>query len=266
MVAPLPPAVARKLEQALSQWQRWSTAPTSPPQPLEIFVDGISNTSVHVGDGLNSWVVRVDGFDPRRIGLSRSAEWRALQQAASLGLAPNPVYTNPELGILVCEYHAPDATQQSGAAELEDVAHLLRAIHALPPVKFRLDPLARAQRYLQLAAGGELESGFLQACKRLSLRSYSPVLCHNDLLKANRLRCQGKLLALDWEYAAVGDPLFDLAVIIEGDGLNDAQTETLLCSWLDTEAREEDRHNLADNRLVYRELSRLWGNTPKNSS
>ncbi len=259
MVASLPAPVKQKLQHALAQWQHWTNAPAALPCPVEVLADGISNTSIRVEDGNNAWVVRLDGFDPQRLGLSRSAEWRALKQAAAQQLAPTPVYCNPEQGILICEYYQPDPAPQADKP-LEDIAELLRAIHSLPPIKFRLDPLTRAHRYLHLLGSGELSAEFLHACDRLAQHATTPVLCHNDLLQANRLRCNKRLLALDWEYAAMGDPLFDLAVVIEGDALDEAQASWFLGSWLNAQPTGQDQQRLADNRLVYRELSELWAN------
>ena len=261
MVASLPAPIGQKLQQALAQWQHWSDAPAALPRAIEILTGGISNTSVRVEDGNNAWVVRLDGFDPRRLGLSRSAEWRAINQAAALHLAPAPVYSNPELGILVCKFCEPDSTPHANNP-IEDIAELLRAIHNLPPIKFRLNLQARARRYLHLAGTGELSAEFLHACDRLAQHPPTPVLCHNDLLRANRLRCNNSLLALDWEYAAMGDPLFDLAVVIEGDELDASQASLLLGSRLNAQPTDRDQQRLADNRLVYRELSELWTKVP----
>jgi thiamine kinase len=257
MVASLPAPVKQRLQHALAQWQHWTNAPASLPRVMNLLTAGVSNTSVQVGDDNNAWVIRLDGFDPKRLGLSRSAEWRALSQAAAQQLAPTPVYSNPELGILICVYYQPDTAPPAGYP-LEDIAALLRAIHSLPPIKFRLDPQARARRYLHLIGDGELSSEFLLACDRLAQQATTPVLCHNDLLRANRLRSNNRLLALDWEYAAMGDPLFDLAVVIEGDALDETQASKLLGSWLNGPPTERDQQRLADNRLVYRELSELW--------
>jgi hypothetical protein len=56
----------------------------------------------------------------------------------------------------------------------------------------------------------------------------------------------------------MGDPLFDLAVIIEGDGLTDDEAEALLEAWQDAAPDEESRERLAHQRTVYRELAALW--------
>ena len=199
--------------------------------------------------------MRLDGFDPLRMGLNRNVEWRALRQAATEGLAPAPVYRNPDLGALICDYREPDP---SAVDSLAAVASLLRRIHALPPVKFRLDPLRRAWRYAGLCGRDALPIALLEALERLEVDPPSPVLCHNDLLTGNRLISEGRLLALDWEYAAMGDPLFDLAVIVEGDRLTEGEAAVLHEAWLGHAPAQAQVVRLADQRLVYRELAGLW--------
>ncbi|MEE4191619.1 MAG: phosphotransferase [Halieaceae bacterium] len=241
------------LNQALAQWQQWQPAPATQPEPQRLLGAGGSNTSVLVSDGSRQWVLRIDGFDSQRMGLSRDAEWRALHNAAGVQLAPQPVYRNPSLGVLVCEYCEP----QAGAADsLAGVAALLRRIHALPPVKFRLDPLQRARGYLSVIGERELPTALVEACEKLEPAELK--LCHNDLLCANRLVFDNRMLALDWEYAAMGDPLFDLAVIIEGDSLTDDEADALHEAWQDATPDEESRERLAHQRIVYRELAALW--------
>jgi thiamine kinase-like enzyme len=258
MVETLSQPIRLRLEQALAQWRRWQHGPATTPTIIGLLEGGRSNTSVKISSEQANWVVRLDGINPTSLGISRSAEWRALNQAARHELAPTPTYSNPELGVLVYEFCDADPEQDPGDSEIEDIARLLRAIHALPPLKFRLDPLTRARRYLHLAGMSEPSESFLQACDRLAEEAPTHVLCHNDLLRANRLRRNNKLLALDWEYTAMGDPLFDLAAVIEGDNLDDAQAKLLLTCWQDDQATQVDQQRLEDNRLVYRELNGLW--------
>jgi len=170
---------------------------------------------------------------------------------------PRPVYRDPDLGVLVYEYLDADIASDANG-DIEAIGGLLRAIHALPPIEYRLDPLDRARRYLGLCGNGTPSRTFVDACRRLSSAPGTAALCHNDPLRANRIPRGGRLLAIDWEYAAMGDPMFDLAAIVEGDGLTEEQARQLLESWLDAPARNRHRERLADNRLVYRELSRLW--------
>lgn len=249
----LPGPVRLKLDQALDQFQHWQDAPTSRPELEEQLTGGRSNTSLCVGDGSRRWVIRIDGIDPVKLGLSRDAEWRALHNAHDAALAPRPVYRNPAIGVLVYEYCAVDTGTPDSLAAL---AHLLRSIHALPPIKYRLDPLQRARGYLTLLGERELPAALTEACEQLD--NAPLVLCHNDLLCPNRLARDGRLLALDWEYVAMGDPLFDIAVIVEGDGLTDDEAKALHGAWLGDDPSEEAQRQLALQRTVYRELAALW--------
>ena len=51
----------------------------------------------------------------------------------------------------------------------------------------------------------------MNAAETALLKSpFTPKICHNDLLNANFLD-DGQIRILDWEYAGMGDPAFDLA-------------------------------------------------------
>jgi aminoglycoside phosphotransferase (APT) family kinase protein len=259
MVTALPKPAQLKVQQALAQWQHWQC-----PSPLQFeptithsLPGGLSNTTLLVASGEREFVLRLDGQSPERLGLSRAAEWRAHCNAAARSLAPQPVYFNPELGILISEYCQQDAPRLQGAAELEALASLLRGIHSLPPVKFRLRPLARASHYLGLLGEYSLPAEFTAACSRLQEAATS-CLCHNDLLRENRLQRQGGFIAIDWEYTAMGDPWFELAVICEGDQLSEDDCQQLCQYYLLGPPSRQQQVRLEDNRLAYRYLAQLW--------
>ncbi|MCB1843706.1 MAG: phosphotransferase family protein, partial [Halioglobus sp.] len=212
------PTVHERLQQTLAQWRHWQC-----PQPLtecpEVegpLQQGHSNPSFLVSCG-QRFVVRLDGVDTRLNGINRQAEWRILDAAHRSGLAPHPCYFNPDLGSLVCSYLPGDAPARFDPVA---TAGLLRRIHALPAVHQRLHLAERIGRYARrlprehaewLAPAGQSLSRLLA----LTAGDRSPaVLCHNDLLRANRLLSGGRLYALDWEYAAMGPPLYDLAVLM----------------------------------------------------
>ena len=73
----------------------------------------------------------------------------------------------------------------------------------------------------ELRQHGEKVSRLLEEISRHPGES---VLCHNDLLRANRIYSGGKLWAIDWEYCAMASPWYDIAVIVNGDALNEHTT------------------------------------------
>jgi thiamine kinase-like enzyme len=265
MASALPRPVQLKLDQTLAQWRHWKCGePQSVAPKFErILGEGHSNYSVLVTGG-NQYVVRLDGVQPMAHGINRHREWRTLQVAHSAGLSPRPVYFNPDLGSLVCEYLKPDKQgEQSPAC----IARLLRSIHALPACHARLDLRERILRYekqlaQRAAALNETARGcrgaVLDCLERRSNAKSALVLCHNDLLRANRLSSDGRLWAIDWEYSAMGDPWYELAVVICGDELCASDANTLLESYLQRPPGADENRALLDYCAIYRYLELLW--------
>jgi thiamine kinase-like enzyme len=265
MVSRLPRHIQLKLEQTLAQWHQWQCDPalTGAPGVVEVLAPGIGNFSVLV-EAQQRFVVRIDGLNPTANGLNRQAEWRALADAHRSGIAPCPRYFNPELGSLVCDYLPPDEDRKAG---MDDVATLLLAIHRLPARHHRLDLAERIPRYEKLLEHRVAPLAFdvtschnavmalLREVERIPGRA---VLCHNDLLRANRVYSGGRLWALDWEYCAMGSPLYDLAVVINGDAMTAADAESLVRNYLGRTPRSEERHALHLYGGIYRYLELLW--------
>jgi len=233
------------------------------PEVVAVLAAGISNFSVLV-ESEKSFVVRIDGINPAANGLNRQSEWRTLQTAHDAMLAPQPRYFNPALGALVCDYLVPDEDQ---AYCIPAVAALLRDIHQLPARHSRLDLAERILRYeKQLQHRTQAPTTPVAQCRAqvlrllhdINQRPQPVVLCHNDLLQANRIYSGGRLWAIDWEYCAMGSPWHDLAVVIIGDSLSTAQTDELLEAYLGRTATSAERQELHQHSCVYRYLELLW--------
>lgn len=265
MVTTLPGNIRLKLDQTLVQWRHWEVNPALPQTPVVVAVlgAGLSNFSVLVEAG-RQFVVRIDGITPSAHGLNRQGEWRTLSAAHRAGLAPRPCYFNPELGSLVCDYLPPDEQQP---VDVTEVAILFRGIHQLPARHHRLDLAERIlsyekrlanrhpERTTQLAA---FRRGVSELLDATSSDRQPRVLCHNDLLQANRLRSGGKLYALDWEYAAMGSPWYDLAVVAAGDNLTSPAIEKLLEAYADKPPSATQLQLVAQYGCLYRYLELLW--------
>lgn len=265
MANALPRNIQLKLEQTLAQWTHWQCEPalTHIPAVVAVLTPGISNFSVLVESG-QQFVVRIDGVNPATNGLNRQTEWRALAAAQLAGLAPTPRYFNPDLGSLVCDYLSPDEEQ---ALCIPDVAALLRKIHQLPARHSRLDLAERILRYekqlehrnpSQATALAGYRDPVLALLDNINRQSHTAVLCHNDLLQANRIYSQGRLWAIDWEYCAMGSPWYDIAVVVNGDSLNAAQADALLTAYLGRPATQAQRLTLRQYGCIYRYLELLW--------
>jgi thiamine kinase-like enzyme len=114
-------------------------------------------------------------------------------------------------------------------------------------------------RYAGLVATAEAQQIAGEAdilLRRLSADPSRLCLCHNDLNSTNILDT-GSLYLIDWEYAAIGDPYFDLATIIQHHGLVEGQVECLLAAYKDR-VSDEDRHHLRRYCTLYDRVLVLW--------
>lgn len=265
MLQSLPASVRLKLDQTIAQWPQWNCSPvvTRAPTIVKVLTSGISNFSILV-ESEQHFVVRIDGCNPAMHGLCRNTEWRTLEAAHKMGLTPRPCYFNPELGSMVSDYLKPDSAQ---GIQVVDIARLLHSIHRLPARHHRLNLGSRVLRYKKQLEhqGRAYDNPALSCAKAISVlvrqiteEPAESVLCHNDLLRANRIYSDGKLWALDWEYCAMGSPWYDLAVIINGDDLPEHQSEALLKAYLGRAPNDWERGALYRYSCVYRYLELLW--------
>ena len=255
----LPPAILHKLEQTLAQWQQWK-GPESPPGAPHVIGPlggGSSNYSVLVAAAEQKFVVRLDRASPAANGLSRQAEWHAVHAGHAAGIAPRPYYFNPDLGCLVCEYLEPDT---DSAPSVDALAALLRSLHGLPRLRFRMDPVERMRRYERQLPDGRRSLLELGSAVRTATAAEQVAicLCHHDLNPHNLIQSGGRLLAVDWEYCAMGNPWFDLAVLIEECALAEEDRDALLTGYLGRSPGPEDWDALHRQGLVARYLTLLW--------
>ena len=154
------------------------------------------------------------------LGADLHAEAAILRLVAGAGLAPRVVRCDPSAQLLVTQWidgATCSLTPPQGDGTLVRVAALLRQLHALaPPAGIRVVDFAEQARQLESALPREaarpaLADHAAQVLAKLGpARAYA--LCHHDVHAQNIVTDRmGRLWLVDWEYAGVGDPVFDLA-------------------------------------------------------
>ena len=159
----------------------------------------------------------VSGADPA---------WEAgvLERAGGAGLAPRLVYVDVANAIMLAQWIAGRSwTVQEAAASgnTRRVAALLRRVHSLSiPAPARvMNPLSWADLYDESLRSRTAErsdptlrsAAFDRAARIAELPGTPGVVCHSDLHILNLLQTDESLMLLDWEYAHVADPFWDLA-------------------------------------------------------
>jgi thiamine kinase-like enzyme len=181
---------------------------------------GITNANFMVDLGDDQVVVRIPGEHTDLLGIDRRQESAANRLAASIGVAPPVLAESAEEGWLVSQFlkgRTVSALELASEPLLVEVSTTLRLVHSAGTIEKHFDPFTIVRDYHRTAQDrGVVEPfdyfGALSVLERIeAVRPFRPTrFCHNDLLNENFLYDE-RLRILDWEYAGMGDPMFDLA-------------------------------------------------------
>jgi thiamine kinase-like enzyme len=241
---------------------------------------GITNRNFRVNLGGTDYVVRLPGKDTDLLGIDREAERRATKQAAELGLGPNVAAMLDQPPCLVTcfvESREMTAAELREPARVEEVGEGLRRFHNSGlelPTEFYASEIVRRYAEVSESRGGTLPDGFEQAsaCARKVVKAvrknpeHGPLPCHNDLLTANFLNDGERLVLVDWEYAGMGDPFFDLGNFAVNNELGDAGEERLLATYFGEPATPRRRAALKLFRFMSDFREGMWGVVQTNVS
>jgi thiamine kinase-like enzyme len=221
----------------------------------EALTGGITNSNFKVAVGARSVVVRVPGRRTELLGIDRSVEAAASRIAALTGVGPEVLAFDEATGCIVTAFLdgvpvAPDVL----AAEplLGEVVAAIRRVHTAGQVPAIFDPYSVVARYhSEITARGGAEpfdygrmAALLgQMAEGCPLRP--TVLGHNDLLNSNLIH-DGAIRILDWEYAGMTDPYFDLANFSVNNELGEERDEAVLAHYFGSPTP----HGLARLRLM----------------
>jgi len=234
---------------------------------------GITNRNflVDVEGAADRYVVRLAGNDTHLLGISREVEHAATVAAAGVGVGPEVTAFLRAEGYLVTRFIEGEPVGDEAVHRpetLRRVADSIRRFHGGPPIPGLFIPLriVEAYRALALARGVRIppEFGSAQAIGRrieLSLLTNPIDLCpcHNDLLNANFIDDGRRIRIVDWEYAGMGDPFFDLGNFSANHGLTPDEDAVLLEAYDAAPPRRDRLARITLMRVVSDFREAMWG-------
>ena len=253
MAEKLSPELGHRLREALLTWRDWVSGPTELPVVVRR-LGGASNVSFLVTDRVRYWVVRLGqplpdpGID---LGTDPASELSAMMAAAERGFAPRVAFSS--LQTLVTEYVAGEAPTLT---DLAQIGKLFRQVHQLDVAVLPLNSTQHLSSYHRQAPRDPVIDACFKAIANLPVPSAEPVVCHQDLLFENMIKTSQALFAVDWEYARLADPAYDLAVFTNSYNLDEAQRRLLLSAYQSEDPGLPAR--IAYFEKVYALIEILW--------
>ena len=240
--------------------------------------DGITNENYWIKLNGDEYVLRLNNPDAKSLGIDHLSELLILDKVSELNIAVKPFYNDAKKNIRLSHWQKGQSWKAESLEkpiQLNRLAERLKQLHKVStqglPV---LDLIQRVDRYRSLIIKrrgnlSSLEQKLLQqAVQLIASMQYSmpSALCHNDLLTSNILEAESKTLSgnshlifLDWEYAAVGHPLFELAVICQGNNISQISKEYLLSAYVNASTSDIFYDEFEQWCWLYDYLSFLWG-------
>lgn len=200
---------------------------------------GISHRSFRVDTDRGAFVVKLREDGAAQV-LSVADECRVHERAAAAGVAPEVVGFDADTGALVTRFvdgAVPlDAERAREPRVVGELARLLDGLHGVATdgvAAFTGE--AHARRYVEAAGrvraldapDRALADELVGLGAEVDAIPAERVLCHTDLVASNVLAAR-RLWLIDYEYAALADPVLDLASLAAMNRYDTAQCAALL--------------------------------------
>jgi aminoglycoside phosphotransferase (APT) family kinase protein len=195
------------------------------PQAIAALAGGTVNRSFRIDTRAGSFVLRLNDAAGDVLGANHEREVRLHAAAAAAGIAPELIYADPVERFMIMRYVPGELWAAADFARPERLRLLgatLRTLHAIAPpavAPFDITALLRGHA-AHLAAEPEERVPLRDLMDRAAAaRALCAAGCrgaaivHNDLNHLNLIQAE-RLTLIDWEYAAVADPIFDLGCIL----------------------------------------------------
>lgn len=220
------------------------------------------------------YVVRLPGEGTEEI-ISRKDEKISTKLACGIGIDAHLYYFDENTGVKISQYIENSQTMNSEKLRIKEniirVANTLKKLHSSNTdtgVPFDVIDMAETYERFIIENNGFFYDDYQiirEHINRIKLE-YMPSVdkrpCHNDPLCENWILQDGEdMYLIDWEYAGMNDPIWDLAdVSIEAD-YTDEMDELLLTTYFSHEPTKDEWKAFHINKVLIDYLWSLWGKT-----
>ncbi len=233
--------------------------------------------------GLTNRVYRINGKVLRMPGkgteeyISRTNEKFTAEEAARVGVSPDVLHADAANGIMVTRFvegavtMSPDLFRSRNSTP-KRAGEIFRKLHLSGAVfPFRFELFAMIDGYLDILGTKDVarpegyddvvrKSASVRAALQRAPAPLAP--CHCDPLCENFLDTGSRMWIVDWEYAGMNDPMWDLGDLSVEGSFSQSQDDKMLRAYFNGEATPADRGRMVIYKAMCDLLWTLSGSDP----
>ncbi|RUO67027.1 phosphotransferase [Idiomarina ramblicola] len=208
------------------------------PREIQVLTSGQSNHTLRVTTDTEDYVLKRWQHE-RLFAVDRELEVTVQEQLAKSALAPEVIDHHLEQGWLLQPYYQAPSLQQVTLSPLMKASVLAEMLSKIHHTRIEIpvwSMAARVEHYLQQlqlldsSLASNMRAELLPMQPLLEDWLSYPVLCHNDL-SMHHILMTAPIRVIDWEYAGIGHPLFDIASTIKINKLSHEMIKRLITDY-----------------------------------
>lgn len=235
------------------------------PREVQLLASGQSNQTLRLLTDTEDHVLKCWRYE-QVFAVDRELEVSIQKQLAQYSLAPEVLDYHLEQGWLLQPYYQAPSLQQANLSPLVKATFLADTLSKIHRTQVDVPAWSMAQRvehYLQQlrsidpSLASQMNEQLVPVQWLLDDWLSYPVLCHNDL-SMNHILMTEPVRVIDWEYAGIGHPLFDIASAITVNQLSGEMTLRLITEYEKRTHYQIDRQGLAQWCEFVEWLNKVW--------
>lgn len=236
-------------------------------------VGGMTNKNYKVTINMEKYILRIPGNGTEAM-INRQSEKYNTKIVSELGLDAEMLYFNEFNGIKLCKYINNAETINPKTAKREEnmklTTNILKKLHWSGSTfenEFNVFDKIREYEILLEENGGKKFNDYFEVRDKVfklkdTLEHYGIDLkpCHNDTVPENFVKDENRIYLIDWEYAGMNDPMWDLAAHILECDFNEDEEELFLDIYFENNMNEIHKAKILIYKICQDFLWSIWTN------
>ena len=220
------------LSDILEDWPLWglTTKPVESQQVIQL-TGGLTNQCYQLSLDSGEYILRISAENTQALGIDRTLEKAIHQLVSSLQFTSALRYCDDDNRYWIRDYIAGESFDHNTSVSDSSLVYMVEQLKTLHQVSADLMPIElarakvnisdKAEAYWKVLELRQPDDELLKMKALMQVAMSEPpegdfCLCHLDPVPANWLYTAEGLKLLDWEYAGLGHPLWDLAALMQG--------------------------------------------------